>query len=173
MRRLIVVFFTVISVVEDIPVCFSLASASKNRPGFPLIYVNAAFETTTLYSRDEVIGRNCKFLQYPYGNESENVPDAKEKVKIEKMGNALKSSRKLRVSLLNYRKDGSRFYNLFVMKPIFDQNMEYRFVVGLQCEVDESEIVGNVKVDDLSVTHRASRLNERLLQIIPDTVVFS
>jgi hypothetical protein len=49
--------------VETLPVCVSIASASRDRPGFPLIYVNHFFEVTTGYSRSDIVGRNCKFLQ--------------------------------------------------------------------------------------------------------------
>ena len=49
--------------IESLPVCVSLAAASKDLRGFPLIYVNESFETTTGYDREEIIGQNCKFLQ--------------------------------------------------------------------------------------------------------------
>ena len=43
--------------IENLPVCISLAAASRNMRGFPLIYVNAAFETTTGYERSEILGQ--------------------------------------------------------------------------------------------------------------------
>ena len=49
--------------VEDLPLCVTLATARKERWGFPLVYVNRAFETVTQYSRDEIVGMNCNFLQ--------------------------------------------------------------------------------------------------------------
>ena len=46
-----------LSSIENLPVCVSLAAASHNMRGFPLIYVNAAFETTTGYERSEILGQ--------------------------------------------------------------------------------------------------------------------
>ena len=48
---------------EDLPVCISIASASAEMRGFPLVYVNKCFEMITGYNRSEIIGQNCKFLQ--------------------------------------------------------------------------------------------------------------
>lgn len=46
-----------LSSIESLPVCVSLAAASRTMRGFPLIYVNAAFETTTGYDRSEILGQ--------------------------------------------------------------------------------------------------------------------
>jgi hypothetical protein len=48
---------------EDLSVCISIATACKTVPGFPLIYVNTAFENTCGYLLAEIIGKNCRFLQ--------------------------------------------------------------------------------------------------------------
>lgn len=53
---------------EALPICISLATARQDRRGFPLIHVNHVFESTTGYSRSEIIGSNCRFLQ------KKNVP---------------------------------------------------------------------------------------------------
>ena len=55
-----------LSSIESLPVCVSLAAASRNMRGFPLIYVNAAFETTTGYDRSEILGqvREDDFLPF-------------------------------------------------------------------------------------------------------------
>lgn len=46
-----------LSSIENLPVCVSLAAASHTMRGFPLVYVNAAFETTTGYDRSEILGQ--------------------------------------------------------------------------------------------------------------------
>jgi PAS domain-containing protein len=46
-----------LSSIESLPVCVSLAAASRAMRGFPLVYVNAAFETTTGYDRSEILGQ--------------------------------------------------------------------------------------------------------------------
>ena len=63
----------VLLAVENLPFCVSIATARESR-NFPLVYVNKAFEKATGYSRNEIVGHNCKFLQ---GNDFEP-----EKVKI-------------------------------------------------------------------------------------------
>jgi PAS domain-containing protein len=51
---------SILELVETIPICFTMSSARADRPGFPLVYVNKAFERLTSYKREEVIGQNCK-----------------------------------------------------------------------------------------------------------------
>ena len=66
---------SLLSSIESLPVCVSLAAASRNMRGFPLVYVNAAFETTTGYERSEILGQvrelipecdTLSFLRYEY-----------------------------------------------------------------------------------------------------------
>ena len=60
--------------IESLPVCVSLAAASRHLQGFPLIYVNSEFEKVTGYEREEIIGQNCRFLQH--GKKPEHVAEA-------------------------------------------------------------------------------------------------
>lgn len=53
-----------LSSIECLPVCVSLAAASHTMRGFPLIYVNAAFETTTGYDRSEILGQVIRLLDF-------------------------------------------------------------------------------------------------------------
>jgi len=83
--------------VENLNFCVSLATARPERRGFPLIYVNKAFEKTTGYRRHEIVGQNCKFLQSEWS----------EKEQVDMMAKALATAQPIKVALTNRRKDGT------------------------------------------------------------------
>lgn len=140
---------TLLTAVESLPVCVSLSTARSDRRGFPLIYVNKSFERATGYSRAEIVGRNCRFLQ-----SSETEKDS-----IERLSNALRDAKPVRVALTNYRKDGTAFKNLLAMKPIFDETGRYRYVIGVQFDVTED----NAGPAKLIVANE-------LLNVLPDVI---
>ena len=78
-------------------------------PDNPIVYVNQGFETLTGYSRDEVLGRNCRLLQGD-DHDQEGVHQLREAIERESV----------RVELRNYRKDGSMFWNELFITPIFE-----------------------------------------------------
>jgi PAS domain S-box-containing protein len=116
--------------VENLPVCVSLSTARKTRLGFPLIYVNKYFEDTTGYSQSEIIGQNCRFLQ-----KGKRDNDRSEQDSIDRLTKALRSATPVKVAITNYKKSGVAFRNLLAMKPIFDFNGNYSYVVGVQFDV--------------------------------------
>jgi PAS domain S-box-containing protein len=95
--------------------------------GFPLTYVNAAFERLTGYDASECIGRNCRFLQGP-GTDPAAVAE---------LSRALREGEESRSVLLNYRKDGSAFQNELRMAPIRDEASRVVQVIGVQNDVTE------------------------------------
>ncbi|MEL7256823.1 MAG: PAS domain-containing protein [Pseudomonadota bacterium] len=91
-------------------------------PDNPMIYVSDQFEAQTGYSPDEVIGRNCRFLQGPDTNEYA--------VEVIRLG--LKAQTRFTVDLLNYRKDGAPFVNRLRIRPIYDAEGGLMFFAGAQ-----------------------------------------
>ena len=73
--------------------------ADPRQPDTPLVYANQSFCKLTGYTLDEVVGRNCRFLQGP-----ETDPDA-----VREIGAALADRRAIGIDILNYRKDGTPF----------------------------------------------------------------
>lgn len=91
----------------------------------PLIYANDAFERITGYPFDEIVGRNCRFLQ---GEGSD--PEA-----VAAMREAIDEERPVTVELKNYRADGTEFWNEVTIAPMRDDDGEVTNYVGFQNDV--------------------------------------
>ncbi|AFY50903.1 PAS domain S-box/diguanylate cyclase (GGDEF) domain-containing protein [Nostoc sp. PCC 7524] len=97
------------------------------QPDNPIIYVNPAFESITGYFVQEVIGRNCRFLQ---GN-------AQDQLGIEELRKALQEQRECHVILKNYRKDGTPFWNELYIAPVFDDSGRLTNFIGVQNDITQ------------------------------------
>lgn len=86
----------------------SICIADPDGDDTPLIYVNRAFETLTLYAAEEVLGKNCRFLQGALTDRT--VTDEIAEVVRRRVSETC--------CLINYRKDGSLFFNLLAIRPI-------------------------------------------------------
>ena len=85
-------FNRMIKIVENIPLCVTISNAKKNIMGFPLLYVNKHFENMTGYKREDIIGKNCNFLQ-------PDEPPRKEELQYVLMKNSLEVSKPVSVIL--------------------------------------------------------------------------
>ena len=92
-----------------------------------ILYANDAFLRMTGYAREEVLGRNCRFLQGP-----ETSKDA-----VAEIREALRQEREMSVELLNYRKDGSAFWNLLYICPIRDDRGRTMYYFGYQRDISQ------------------------------------
>ena len=99
--------------------------ADARQPDRPLIYVNQGFERMTGYAVAEVLGRNCRFLQGP-------ETDA---TAVAEIRAALAESRECVVEILNYRKDGTTFWNRLSITPLRDAAGEVTHFIGIQSDV--------------------------------------
>ncbi|WP_110686894.1 PAS domain-containing protein [Salinicola aestuarinus] len=90
-----------------------------------LIYVNEGFERLTGYSIDEILYRDCRFLQ----NGDRDQPA------IDRVRAALREGRPCREVLRNYRKDGSQFWNELSITPVHDEADQLTYFVGVQKDV--------------------------------------
>ncbi len=110
----------------------ALASAAEGitiadaiAPDRPLIYVNEGFSRLTGYSREETLGTNCRFLQGP-----DTDPES-----VKQIRDAISAERHCEVELLNYRKDGTPFWNHFSITPIRNATGLTTHFVGIQSDV--------------------------------------
>lgn len=99
--------------------------ADATADDLPLVYVNPAFEKMTGYSSDEVLGRNCRFLQQGKTRPSE----------LAAMHTAFVEQRDVRVVLKNYTKQGVIFWNELYMSPVFDSANRLTHYVGIQNDI--------------------------------------
>jgi len=96
-------------------------------PDNPIVFASAGFLSLTGYALDQVLGRNCRFLQGP-----ETDPRA-----ILKIREAIQNGSDCSVCLLNYTKEGTTFWNQFFIAALRDGNGQIVNYVGVQCKVSE------------------------------------
>ncbi|MET3889158.1 PAS domain S-box-containing protein [Bosea sp. OAE506] len=96
-----------------------------NQPDNPIVFANDAFLRLTGYTREEVIGRNCRFLQGP-----ETAPDD-----IARLREAIGRRAQIEMELINHRKDGSRFHNRVLISPVFDEDGHLSYFFASQFDV--------------------------------------
>lgn len=94
-------------------------------PDNPIIYCNEAFEKISGYSRNEIIGHNCRFLQG-----KDRTQPARQELK-----NAITNAESCKVELRNYRKDGTLFWNELYMSPVKNNVGETTHFVGVQNDI--------------------------------------
>ncbi|GGL25128.1 hypothetical protein GCM10009037_05850 [Halarchaeum grantii] len=104
-----------------------ISIADPNEPDTPLVYVNDGFERITGYDTAEVLGRNCRFLQ------GERTDDAS----VERLGNAIDAEESAVVELVNYRRDGTPFWNRLRVNPVYDERGDLSHYLGFQDDVTE------------------------------------
>jgi PAS domain S-box-containing protein len=119
---------------ENLRLARAVASASDgviitdpNQPDNPIIYANPASLEITGYEADEVIGRNCRFLQG-----SDTDPQM-----VVQIRDCIVQGRECKVTLLNYRKDGQPFWNDLKISPVFSDEGDLLYFVGIQTDITE------------------------------------
>ncbi len=91
----------------------------------PIIFANHAFLAHTGYTEQQVLGRNCRFLQGPETDQTT----------VARIREAVRSGEDVHVEILNYRADGSTFWNALFVGPVADDGGEVRYFFGSQFDV--------------------------------------
>lgn len=97
----------------------------------PIIYYNKGFENLTGYNSDEILGRNCRFLQGPLTSE-DTIRVIREKVA---------KKEEVKVEILNYRKDQTTFWNEICINPVLTEHGEVSHYIGIQMDVTKKKLL--------------------------------
>lgn len=136
---------------DTVPVGVLLTDASVE--GNPIVYSNNAFTMLTGYSRMEARGRNCRFLQ----------GDDDQQAGVLALQKTRKEHRATTVTLRNYRKDGSLFWNEITISPVFDQTGRTKLYLGIQQDVTHRQ---NTAADLLEQNQRLAMSQNMLLELV-------
>jgi PAS domain S-box-containing protein len=96
-----------------------------SRPDNPIVFVNDAFLRFTGYTPEEILNRNCRFLQGPGTN-----PDD-----IQKVREAIHKLEAIEIDVVNYKKDGEAFWNRLLISPVFDDTGALTYFFASQLDV--------------------------------------
>lgn len=143
-----------LAAAEELPVGLAVASAKASHAGFPILFVNKAFEQMTGYDRNELRGSNLSILQ-----SSDPLHIKKNKPALRKLTSRLRRKRSCTVALKNVRKDGEDFTNLMSTKPILDEARRYCYVISIHYEITNE---ADVK--------RRTQLAESFIQKLPGVI---
>ncbi|AGA86913.1 blue-light photoreceptor [Pseudomonas sp. SCT] len=90
-----------------------------------LIYANPAFERLTGYAVDDILYRDCRFLQ----------GEDRDQAGLQAIREAVKSNQPCRQIIRNYRKDGTPFWNELSITPVFNEADQLTYFIGIQKNV--------------------------------------
>jgi PAS domain S-box-containing protein len=111
--------------MDEAAVGITIADAQAG--DLPLIYANQAFESLTGYESKTALGRNCRFLQGP-----ETDPET-----LAEIRDAVHSHEPVTTELVNYRADGSPFWNQLTITPVENSAGDLTHFVGIQQDVTQ------------------------------------
>ena len=118
-----------------------------------LIYVNQAFETLTGYCEEDILYRDCRFLQ----------ADDRDQTALDVIRKAIAQGQPCRQVLRNYRKDGSSFWNELSITPVFNEADQLTYFIGIQKNVSD-QIEAQQRVVELEAELALARAEINLLK---------
>jgi hypothetical protein len=141
------------SMIEASPIAAVISN--PRLPDNPIIACNDAFIQLTGYSREEIIGRNCRFLA---GKDTEPALTAA-------LSAGIKAGQPVMAEILNYKKDGTPFRNALMVAPIFDSSGALEYFLGSQVEVAEDVVAAN-KSRQAAALDQVNKLSRRQKQVL-------
>lgn len=110
----------ILDMLNSTPESVSFCITDPHQTDNPVIYISSGFTRLTGYEFEDIVGRNCRFLQ----GEETSPQDVK------RISDALKSEKECSVNLLNYKKDGTKFVNevrsmLYIAVKLLESRLKY------------------------------------------------
>jgi PAS domain S-box-containing protein len=122
-------------------------------PNNPIIYANAGFERLTGYAADEILGKNCRFLQGPDTDRGE----------LDKLREGIRHQRSVTVELLNYHKDGAPFWNRLSITPVRNEAGLATHFIGVQSDITQRKLAeASLHEANLSLQESNERMRREL-----------
>ncbi|MFC2088881.1 SpoIIE family protein phosphatase [Calditrichota bacterium] len=125
------------------------------QPDNPIVYANEGFERLTGYTREDVLGKNCRFLQ---GEKTD--PKTIEEIRL-----SIREEKPCIVEILNYRKDGTIFWNRLSITPLRDESGRVTNFLGIQSDITRRKKFENAL---FRVSAKLEQTNKRMKKDLED-----
>lgn len=126
-----------------------------NEPDNPIVFVNGAFSKLTGFDHDEILGRNCRFLQGPLTDRGE----------VDRLRASIAAKTPIELELLNYRKDGTTFWNRLLVSPVFNDDGDLTYFFASQFDVTfERERLARLESDRNDLQSAVARREAELIE---------
>ena len=112
------------------PINHSVVISDPNIKDCPMVFISDEFVNQTGYSIEESLGKNCRFLQGPETDKND----------IDYIRLAIKAKKSITIDILNYKKNGEKFWNRLRIKPLFDANGNVIYFAGDQNPIRVDEV---------------------------------
>ena len=124
---------------------------------YPIVYANPAFLALSGYALEDVLGRSCRFLQGP----------GTDPAAVQELRGALRDQRRTQTLILNYRQDGTEFWNEVTVSPVCDDAGKVTHFVGVQTDVTQRQKLEGERMSVAAELQETVALLDTLLSSAP------
>ena len=121
---------TVLRLLKQDEINHSVVISDPNIIDCPMVYGSEEFVSQTGYNVNEALGKNCRFLQGP-----ETDPNDINSIRM-----AIKKKTTITIDILNYKKNGEKFWNRLRIKPLFDEKGKLIYFAGDQNPISLEDV---------------------------------
>lgn len=120
------------------------------KPDNPIIYCNDAFLRMSGYTKEQVLGNNCRFLQGEHTD----------KLSVRNIKKSVNDQIESKTTIRNYRKDGTMFWNDLSISPVYNDKGVVTHFIGLQHDVTERIEQERVRAEALTLKSEKKLLEQ-------------